>query len=91
MSVERLVMRALLLTSGARLVSTGVQGIAGIVLSTGRLIEDAAQSFVLVESHFGREYEKLTGQDLAELLGEPGLYEGDPQTEELVEGEDEEY
>ena len=83
--VEGLVTRALVGTITARLLVVAVDGTASLFHAGGRFLEDIAGCAGYLEAHFGREYERLTGVDMARLLGDPGLYEGEPQTEELTE------
>ena len=77
--------RALLGAVSARLV-----GVA--LFEAGSLLRELSKAAWMVESHFGRRYESITGVDLAESVDEPGyLYRGwSDGEEELVEVDEDE-
>lgn len=90
MSVEKIAARAVLATAackiGRELASCG----AGIFHSIGETCDEIANAVLMVEQHFGRRYEDVTGVNLAGLTPEPQLYRGEREEQVGVEDVDDE-
>ena len=79
MSVERLVTRTLVKTAAIRTVGEAVAGVAGVLEAGADAIRGVSKGLWMIEAHYGRQYEALTGTDLCVVVGEQaGSYADDP-------------
>jgi hypothetical protein len=63
--LQRIGGRALCAVVCARVVGT-------LLVESASLLHELGKAAWMVESHFGRRYQVVTGVDLAETVGEPG-------------------
>lgn len=90
MSAEKLTTRALFATTGLKVARELLLCAAGFGNSVGKTLDELAYAALMMEQHFGRRYEDLTGVNLAGVTDEPDLYRGGREEEIGVADEEDE-
>jgi hypothetical protein len=80
--LERIGARSLCAVVAARLVGTAFCEAGNVLHSAGHSLGEFGKVAWMVESHFGRRYQTVTGVDLAETVGEPGYVYADADDED---------
>lgn len=91
MSAEKLTARAVFAAASLKVMRELMLLGAGIGHSVGATFEGISHSVLMVEQHYGRRYEDLTGVNLGGFTDESDVYRGGRETELVnVDEEDEE-
>ena len=87
MSAEKITGRALWATVACKVARELALCVGGFGHTIGTTAEEFGHAALMVEQHYGRRYEDLTGVNLAGVTDEPDLYRG-AREEELAIDED---